>query len=91
MGNFSEEVEALDEAWSRLNTAAEQLYPEELTVLAEVAESLLRGQTSYSPLDLAKDGRDFARESWDEDRDYLAYRAMQIVRGRLRDKKKGNK
>lgn len=70
--------------YRRLDNIIDELWDDELEVLAEVAEALLRGQTTYGALDLAQDPRDFAKEALDEERDYLAYRAMQIVQERKR-------
>lgn len=68
--------------YDKLYATIDELYDEELEVLTEVAGALLRGQTDYGPLSLGDDPRDFVREAADEDRDWLAYRAMQIVRDR---------
>lgn len=70
--------------YQRLDNAIEMLYDDELEVLAEVAEALRRGQDTYGKLDLATDPRDFHDEAMAEERDYLAYRAMQIVQERKR-------
>ena len=70
--------------YERLDNAIGELYDDELEVLSEVAEALLKGQTDYGPFDLAKDPRDWVREALDEDRDWLAYRAAQIVADRKR-------
>lgn len=72
------------EPYKRLMALVSQLYEQEIAVLTEVAEGLLQGQTGYARLDLANDTRDFNREAAQEDRDWLAYRAMAIVRDRMR-------
>lgn len=68
--------------YQRLDNAIEALYDDELEVLAEVAEALKRGQETYGRLDLAVDPRDFYDEAFQEERDNLAYRAMEIVKER---------
>ena len=72
-------------SYSRVIAAADELFDEELDVLAEVAEALLRGQTEYGALDVVNDTRNYHKEGHAEQRDYLAYRAMQIVKERKRD------
>lgn len=71
--------------YDQLDLAIESLHDTELEVLLEVAEALQKGQDDYGGLDLYEDPRDFVREAWDEDRDWLAYRAMQIVQDRKRN------
>lgn len=82
MGDSSEKTG--HHPYDRVVEVAGELYDEELEVLAEVAEALLHGQTEYGALDLGRDARDFKWEALDEERDYLAYRAMQIVAERKR-------
>jgi hypothetical protein len=53
---------------------------EELAVLRWIAVRLLAGQQSYGRLDLAHDGRDFARERAEELADAVVYSAMAELR-----------
>jgi len=59
---------------------AEQLGADELAVLENVAEGLLRGRGVYGELDLARDQRDFEAETLAEVRDGLAYLGAALVR-----------
>lgn len=59
--------------------AASQLNEDEQSVLAEVAEGLVIGKKNHGDLNLASDMRDFRMEAMQEDRDWLVYRAMQLV------------
>lgn len=66
-------------SYDRILVAAARLNEDERDVLAEVAEGLVHGQDIYGKMDLASDTRDFVLEATHEDRDWLVYRAMQIV------------
>jgi len=72
------------DARATVSLALRRLNEDELEVLAEVAQGLLRGQDQYGPLDLDRDGRDFQRETLDEVRDGLVYVGVQLVQARRR-------
>lgn len=54
----------------------------EKELLREVADGLLTGQIRYGLFQLTDDPRDFRYEAFQEDRDWLVYRAAEIVRNR---------
>lgn len=62
--------------------ALDQLGPDEVEVLFEVAAGLLAGRRVYGELRLDTDRRDHEREVLDEVRDGLAYAAMAAIRRR---------
>jgi hypothetical protein len=66
----------------RVLAALDQLEGDELEVLAEVADGLVRGRGCYGRLELATDRRDMAIEALEEARDGLVYAAAALVRGR---------
>lgn len=55
---------------------------DEVEVLLEQAAALRDGRAVYGELKIAEDPRDFAVEALEEDRDWLVYRAADIVRQR---------
>lgn len=57
-----------------------QLNRDEMAVLVEVAEGLLKGKPQYGPLDIAADRRDFPREAGEELRDCMVYIAVERLR-----------
>lgn len=64
----------------RLLTLTAHLNADEMAVLVEVAEGLVKGREVYGPLDVT-DGRfDYVREAGDELRDFIAYAGMQRVK-----------
>jgi hypothetical protein len=73
---------AIDALCGEINYNLGFLNADELEVLLEVAEALVHGSVKYGALDLNNDVRDFAAEALEEQRDYLAYRAMEIVKER---------
>jgi len=63
-----------------LDATAEFLNADELEVLIEVAQGLVRGQTNYGFLDVDNDDRDFVSEGCEELRDCLNYVAAAILK-----------
>lgn len=68
--------------WDAISEACSSLSRDELAVIAEVAQRMLRGKQQYGTLDLARDERDFVGEARAEVYDLLAYVAMDSLRGR---------
>lgn len=66
----------------RIAAALEQLGPDELEVLAEVATGLQRGRAIYGELRIDTDARDFDREAADEARDFAVYVAAAAIKRR---------
>lgn len=66
----------------RIAAALEQLGPDELEVLAEVAGGLQRGRGVYGELRIDSDTRDHDREALDEVRDGLVYAAVAAIKRR---------
>jgi hypothetical protein len=60
-------------ARERILVACNELWPDELEVLAMVAAGLVRGRELYGELDLEADQRHFDREALEEVRDALVY------------------
>jgi hypothetical protein len=54
--------------------------PDELAVVAKVSQRMHEARGVYGALDLAKDTRDFKRETAAEAFDGMSYAAMQLVR-----------
>lgn len=75
------ELDPLEEARGRLLAAAEALGPDELQVLALVAERVALGRRLYGSLALRSDQRDFRREALEEAADGLFYAAVALLRG----------
>ena len=64
------------DAHLQLDRAVEQLGPDEVFVLARIAERLTEGAKVYGPLQLATDTRDFrSKEAREELEDALVYLA----------------
>lgn len=74
------EEEALASLHQTLDATAEFLNRDELEVLIEVAQGLVRGQTNYGFLDVANDDRNFVAEGCEELRDCLNYVAAAILK-----------
>lgn len=66
----------------RIAAALEQLGPDELEVLSEVAAGLQRGRGVYGELRIDSDTRDHDREALDEVRDGLVYAAIAAIKRR---------
>lgn len=73
----------------RIAAALEQLGPDELEVLAEVAAGLQRGRGVYGELRIDTDRRDHDREALDEVRDGLVYAAIAFIKRRRAAGKEG--
>ena len=69
-------------ARARLIADLELLGEDELEVLAEVSNGLVRGRGVYGELRIDADQRDHEREALDELRDGLAYAAIAVVKRR---------
>lgn len=63
-----------------LNAIVDTLGGDEVRVLMEIAVRLQRGAQIYGRLDLATDGRDFAKEGHEEIQDYLVYFACERLK-----------
>lgn len=61
-------------------TFAESASPDELAVVAKIAERLHHARGIYGALDLAKDPREFKAEIAAEAFDGMAYAAMLLIR-----------
>lgn len=64
----------------RVLAALATLGSDELEVLAQVADGLVRGRAVYGELDLARDQRDMGREALEEVRDGLVYVGAALAR-----------
>ena len=64
---------------ARLITLAERLGPDEVAVLALIAERLLQGRRRYGDLHLASDRRDFQHEALEEAADLAVYAAAGLL------------
>lgn len=64
----------------RLLVATAQLNRDELAVVLEVAEGLVRGRDVYGPMTLSGDGRDYVTEAGEELRDALVYLSAQRIK-----------
>lgn len=71
-------------ARERVLAAMTVLGADELEVLAEVADGLVRGREVYGELNVSRDPRDFIREGLEEVRDAVVYVAAELVRRRRR-------
>lgn len=60
----------------------EQLGEDEREIMVVLGERLLDGQSRYGKFDLDSDDRDFQQEAFEEDCDWLVYRAAEVVRNR---------
>ncbi len=69
-----------DAVRTRIAELARALGPDELAVLALVAQGLVRGRSVYGELDTKSDRRDFRREASEELRDTLVYMGAELVR-----------
>ena len=67
-------------ARERTIAALSELGPDELEVLAIVAEGLAKGRQSYGALNIAHDSRDFEAEALEEVRDGLVYIGAALLR-----------
>lgn len=67
------EEQKMAELHSILDATAEFLNKDELEVLIEVAQGLVRGQTIYGFMNIDDDDRDMAAEGCEELRDCLVY------------------
>lgn len=72
----------LDNDLHKLNEIFEQLGDDEKEIIEVLAERLLEGQKRYGKFDLDSDDRDFQQEAFEEDCDWLVYRAAEVVRNR---------
>lgn len=75
----AEELEALHQT---LEATTEFMTRDEMEVLVEVAQGLVRGQEVHGFMDIDSDERDFDDEADEEMRDWLVYRAMAKIRAR---------
>ena len=65
---------------SALLALTAKLNSDEMAVLVEVAEGLVKGREVYGPLDVT-DGRfEYVKEAQDELRDFIAYAGMQKIK-----------
>lgn len=71
-------------AGQRITQAASILGPDELEVLAVVAERLAEGRRRYGELRPESDRRDFALEALEEVADAMVYAAAGLIRDRRR-------
>jgi hypothetical protein len=75
-----DESERLAELHQTLEATVEFLNVDEMEVLIEVAQGLVRGQKVYGHLDIEDDPREFPAEACEELRDCMAYVGMAIRR-----------
>lgn len=68
------------ETLQELTTHLAMLNDDELTVVTTVAGRMSRGRTAYGPLDIARDGRDMAKEILEEVLDAQAWCAMALLK-----------
>lgn len=73
-------VDHVAAARDRILSALEGLGPDELAVLALIAERLATGRRQYGELRLSTDRRDFGREALEEASDGLVYVAAALLR-----------
>lgn len=64
----------------RLLQLTATLNRDEMAVLVEVAEGLVKGRGEYGPLDVLDGRHDYVREAADEARDLIAYMGMVRVK-----------
>ena len=64
----------------RLLAATAHLNADEMAVLVEVAEGLVKGRTVYGPLDVTDGRYEYVAEARAELRDFIAYAGMQSVK-----------
>ncbi len=57
-----------------------QLNADELAVLVEVAEGLVRGREVYGEMNVTDGRYDYVKEAGEELRDFMAYAGMQSVK-----------
>lgn len=69
---------------ARLFAAVAGLEPDAVTVVAFVAERLLKGRKAYGDLSLKEDRRDFRKELSEEFADAVVYASCDILREALR-------
>jgi len=72
-----------------LLTVVKQLGPDEVAVLALIAERLLQGRRRFGDLHLATDRRDFGRETLEEAADLAVYAAAGLLREKRGKREKG--
>lgn len=80
------EEERLEWFHQLLEATVEFLNVDEMEVLLEIAQGIVRGQNVYGGMNLDEDTRDLLGEADEEERDWFVYRAMQFVRERRRRK-----
>ena len=64
-----------DTAFNALLVAADRLGRDELLVLGEIADRLVKGQPDYGDMNIDDSGRDWEQEAHEERLDYLVYRS----------------
>ena len=62
-----------------LQCLLDELEPDELAVLLQVAQGIHAGRSVYGPLRVSQDERDFVRETLEEVRDGLVYVGARLV------------
>lgn len=78
-----DEEKRLAELHQILDATVEFLNADELEVLTEIAQRIVRGQKTYGYMDLDElDGRDLLVEADEEDDDWIVYRIMHSIKER---------
>lgn len=67
------DIEDFERAW--------ELNDDETAVVREILDALVKGREKYGPMNVM-DERDYRREAFEEDRDWLVYRAAEVVRNK---------
>lgn len=85
----------LENALHAIEHALEYMNPDEhrvmavlLEIVGEIGEGIVRGQKIYGYMDLLTNDKNLLAEGDEEDRDWVTYRLMDMVRDRLRREKK---